>query len=113
MEKENYDANLQQLTVKKVPRVRWNQIYKASKIKHLPILAKMLASTLLIVFLLSASSVLSIEDEQQSGICGCPLETIESFHEDRIPSKIVEQVCHQVGITCGASLERAPRQCCK
>ena len=68
----------------------------------------MLASTLLIVFLLSASSVFSIEDEQQSGICGCPSETIESFYEDRIPSKIVEQVCHQVGITCGASLEHAP-----
>ena len=68
----------------------------------------MLASTLLVFLLLSASSAFSIEDEQQSGICGCPLETIESFHEDQIPSKIVEQVCHQVGITCGASLDRAP-----
>ena len=68
----------------------------------------MLASTLLVFLLLSASSAFSIEDEQQSGICGCPVETRESFLEDRIPSKIVERVCHQVGITCGANLERAP-----
>ena len=68
----------------------------------------MLASTLLVVVLISTSSTLSLEDEYQSGICGCPVELRESFHEDRIPAKIVERVCHQVGITCGASLDRAP-----
>ena len=67
----------------------------------------MLASTLLVVVLISTSSTLSLEDEYQSGICGCPVELRESFHEDRIPAKIVERVCHQVGITCGASLDRA------
>ena len=68
----------------------------------------MFASTLLVVVLISTSSTLSLEDEYQSGICGCPVELRESFHEDRIPAKIVERVCHQVGITCGASLDRAP-----
>ena len=68
----------------------------------------MFASTFLVVVLISTSSTLSLEDEYQSDICGCPVELRESFHEDRIPAKIVERVCHQVGITCGASLERAP-----
>ena len=69
----------------------------------------MSASTLLVLILIfTSSSALSMEDEHQSGICGCPMEIRESFHEDRIPSKIVERVCHQVGITCGASLDRAP-----
>ena len=68
----------------------------------------MLASTLLVVVLISTSSTLSTVDEHQSEICGCPLEIRESFHEDRIPAKIVERVCHQVGITCGASLDRGP-----
>ena len=69
----------------------------------------MSASTLLVLVLIS-SSALSMQNDQehQSGICGCPVEVRESFHEDRIPSKIVERVCHQVGITCGASLDRAP-----
>ena len=78
------------------------------KIKYLSIFAKMLASTLLVVVLISTSSTLSIVDEQQSGICGCPMEILETFHEDRIPATIFERVCHQVGMTCGASLDRAP-----
>ena len=71
----------------------------------------MSASTLLVVVLISTSSpALSIENEQeyQSEICGCPVVVRESFHEDRIPSKIVERVCHQIGMTCGASQDRAP-----
>ena len=63
---------------------------------------------LVLILIFTSSSALSMEDEHQSGICGCPMEIRESFHEDRIPSKIVERVCHQVGITCGASLDRAP-----
>ena len=62
-------------------------------------ISKMLWSTLLVILL----STIAMSKNPGSGFCGCPLETIHSFNEERIPIRITEWVCHQTGAPCGGA----------
>ena len=59
--------------------------------------SKMLVGTLLILLL---STIALPTNSLES--CGCSLETIQSFNEDRIPATVPEWICSQPGIACGA-----------
>ena len=62
-------------------------------------ISKMLWSTLLVILL----SSIAMSKNPGSGFCGCPLETIHSFNEQRIPVRITEWLCHQTGAPCGGA----------
>ena len=62
------------------------------------LISKMLGSTLLVILL--SSMALS---KNPAGFCGCPLDTVESYNEERIPAKITEWICHQDGAPCGGA----------
>ena len=59
----------------------------------------MWVSTLLVSLLLSTT--IALAEYQQSGSCGCEVETFVYFNEERIPSRIKEWNCRQLGSACG------------
>ena len=76
---------------------------------HCSLFLKMLERKVLVVLVLSVVMTTFLSSGQiLSGICGCPVERSISVHENRIPVRITEWKCHQPGITCGVSMERAP-----
>ena len=59
--------------------------------------SKMNASTKLLLVLF----ISKVSTETLSGSCGCAVETVDSYHHQRIPSSITELYCQRSGSTCG------------
>lgn len=68
----------------------------------------LLVSKLTLVVVLSLTTIVVSTNQIVSGTCGCPMERLDSFHEERIPAWITEWICYQPGASCGTGIERAP-----
>ena len=62
--------------------------------------SKMLKATGTFLVLVLSSYTCLCETENLSESCGCTIETVDSFNNQRIPSRVTELYCAQPGAPC-------------